>query len=263
MSETPLVDYPGNCHCGAFKFILKVPKLEKVLLCNCSICSRNGYLWVFPARPEDLVVIKGDENTTLKGYDFGSRGMTHRFCPTCGTSVLARVHARQSIGVNVRALTDADAFALEEDTFDGAALKPAYEAPTPLAVDPVDKDMQVYTGNCHCGAVKYAVQKDSPVTSALECNCSICYRDAALWIYPLKKLVTVQDTTNALVGYTFAKKTVEHQFCGNCGVALFERYQPRFRTLAINVRTMNDLVLAEVQIEKEDGKKDLPLYEVQ
>jgi hypothetical protein len=40
--------------------------------------EQNGYLWVFPARPEDLVVIKGDENTTLKGYDFGSRGMTHR-----------------------------------------------------------------------------------------------------------------------------------------------------------------------------------------
>ncbi|KAJ7248474.1 Mss4-like protein, partial [Mycena rebaudengoi] len=172
--------YPGNCHCGAFKFILNVPKLEKVHICNCSICSRNGYLWAFPLRLEDLVVIKGDENTTLKGYDFGNRGMTHKFCPTCGTSVLARAHARNFIGINARALTDADTFALEESPFDGAALKPAYEVPEPLAVDPMNDTMQVYTGNCHCGAIKYAVQKDSPVTTAVECNCSICYRARCL-----------------------------------------------------------------------------------
>ncbi|KAJ7248379.1 Mss4-like protein [Mycena rebaudengoi] len=261
MSETPLVDYPGNCHCGAFKFILKVPKLEKVLVCNCSICSRNGYQWAFPARPEDLVMIKGDENTTLKGYDFGNRGMTHKFCPTCGTSILVRVHAQNSIGVNVRALTDADTFALDENPFDGAALKPAYEAPKPVDIDPVDKSVQVHTGNCHCGAVKYALQTDSPVTSALGCNCSICYRDAALWIFPLKTLVTAQDTTNALVGYTFGPKKLAHEFCGICGVSLFGRSEGP--TLGINVRTINGIALAELQLKKHDGKATLPLYEVQ
>jgi hypothetical protein len=42
------------------------------------MAGQNGYRWAFPARPEDLVIIKGDENTTLKGYDFANRGMTHK-----------------------------------------------------------------------------------------------------------------------------------------------------------------------------------------
>jgi hypothetical protein len=78
----------------------------------------------------------------------------------------------------------------------------------------------------------------------------------------LKTLVTVQDTTNALVGYTFGPKKVAHEFCGICGVSLFERFDES-PELAINVRTMNDLALAELQLKKEDGKADLPLYEVQ
>ncbi|KAJ7202435.1 hypothetical protein C8J57DRAFT_1410046, partial [Mycena rebaudengoi] len=211
-----------------------------------------------------LVMIKGDENTTLKGYDFGNRGMTHKLCPTCGTSILARVHAQNSLGVNicVRALTDADTFALDESPFDGAALKPAYEAQKPVDIDPLDKTMQVHAGNCHCGAVKYALQTDSPVTSALECNCSICYGyDAALWIFPLKTLVTAQDTTNALVGYTFRPKKLAHEFCEICGVSLFGR--SKGPTLGINVRTINGIALAELQLKKYDGKATLPLYEVQ
>jgi hypothetical protein len=76
----------------------------------------------------------------------------------------------------------------------------------------------------------------------------------------LKTQVTVQDTTNALVRYTFGPKRVGHEFCGICGVAVFEPSGP---TLAINVRTMNDIVIAELLLEKLDGKADLPLYEVQ
>jgi hypothetical protein len=40
---------------------------------------QNGYLWVFPVRAEKkVVVIKGDESTTLKAYEFGNRAMTHK-----------------------------------------------------------------------------------------------------------------------------------------------------------------------------------------
>jgi hypothetical protein len=77
----------------------------------------------------------------------------------------------------------------------------------------------------------------------------------------LKTLFTVQDTTNALIGYTFWRKKVAHEFCGTCGVSLFERFESP--TLAINARTMNDLALTELQLQKADGKGILPLYEVQ
>jgi hypothetical protein len=90
-------------------------------------------------------------------------------------------------------------------------------------------------------------------------------QDGALWIYPLTKLVTLGDTS-ALVDYTFGSKTVVHQFCGICGVALFEKFlnpASRFRECtAINVRTTNELPAKEVRIQKTEGKSDLPLYQV-
>jgi len=32
--------YHGNCHCGAFKFAVKLPEVKDVYACNCSICVR-------------------------------------------------------------------------------------------------------------------------------------------------------------------------------------------------------------------------------
>ncbi|KAF8182133.1 Mss4-like protein, partial [Mycena galopus ATCC 62051] len=88
MSEAPcLIEYHGNCHCGTFKFKLTVPELREGLSCNCSICFKNGYIWTFPKR-DQFTVVKGNENTTLKSYQFGKQTMTHKFCPTCGTSVM-------------------------------------------------------------------------------------------------------------------------------------------------------------------------------
>ena len=38
--ETDLKVYKGNCHCGKYKFHLKIPELKKIRTCNCSICTR-------------------------------------------------------------------------------------------------------------------------------------------------------------------------------------------------------------------------------
>jgi hypothetical protein len=49
-SPTPeLKTYKGNCHCGAFKFNMKVPELTSFTECNCDICFKRGYKWVFPS----------------------------------------------------------------------------------------------------------------------------------------------------------------------------------------------------------------------
>ncbi|KAJ7133511.1 Mss4-like protein [Mycena epipterygia] len=115
MSETTappqLIDYRGNCHCGAFKFTLKTPEVKQAFACDCSIYSKNRYLWTYPARSEHFVVVEGDESRTLKSYEFGKRTMAHKFCPTCGTSVMSRIHDAsdgRSIAINIRALANVD-----------------------------------------------------------------------------------------------------------------------------------------------------------
>ncbi|KAJ7770988.1 glutathione-dependent formaldehyde-activating enzyme [Mycena maculata] len=262
-STAPLIDYRGNCHCGAFKFTFKAPALKQAYACNCSFCSKNGYLWAFPATSEDFVVVKGDEDSTLKTYEFGKHTMAHKFCPTCGTSVMARKHSGPGVGINIRALVDVDTATLEVITSDGAATEPPYQIPEPLAAGPVAEGTTVYTGSCHCGAVGYNVQSPEPITVAAACNCSICHRDAAMWIYVKTTAVSFKGL-DSLVEYTFGLKRTYHGFCGTCGVAINERFPTADREwrTALNIRTMNGVDLAAIDLELHDGKAKLPVYQV-
>lgn len=98
---TELKTYSGNCHCGAFKFHIRVPEITSVLDCDCSICFKKGYKWVFPGEG-GFVVDKGEG--TLKGYEFNHHIMSHQFCQNCGTSVLGKrkgMPPSQTYAVNV------------------------------------------------------------------------------------------------------------------------------------------------------------------
>jgi hypothetical protein len=80
MSETKpapapeLKTYYGNCHCGAFKFNVKLPELQQVNECNCSICFKKGYKWLYPT--EGCYTVEKGEGT-LKSYQFGTNTMYH------------------------------------------------------------------------------------------------------------------------------------------------------------------------------------------
>lgn len=39
-STPELKEYHGSCHCGGFKFSVKLAPLEKVTACNCSHCAK-------------------------------------------------------------------------------------------------------------------------------------------------------------------------------------------------------------------------------
>ncbi|KAJ7915117.1 Gfa-like protein, partial [Mycena leptocephala] len=92
------------------------------------------------------------------------------------------------------------------------------------------------------------------------CNCSICARDGALWIYPTTTAVTLKEL-DSLGEYTFGRKLVCHKFCTVCGVAI-GGILVAGRTTALNVRTMNGLDLSALEITKWDGKASLPAYKV-
>lgn len=84
-----LVPYAANCHCGAVTYTINFPSLfsgeNEVRRCNCSICTRDGYLLVYPNRT-DVIFHTGLDH--LRSYLFGSRTAPHKFFPACGSSVL-------------------------------------------------------------------------------------------------------------------------------------------------------------------------------
>ena len=84
--ESERVWYHANCHCANIRYKVQLPPLEtlEIMNCNCSICSKNGYMNVYPNR-RDIVFVSGED--TMKGYQFGNEKSTHQFCPMCGSSL--------------------------------------------------------------------------------------------------------------------------------------------------------------------------------
>ena len=75
-AEQNLKTYRGNCHCGDFVYEVDLPADMTVTTeCNCSICSKKGYLFAVPA-PGSFKMIKGDEKD-MTAYTFGPGTRPH------------------------------------------------------------------------------------------------------------------------------------------------------------------------------------------
>ena len=81
MTTDEMVTHAGGCHCGAVRFEVVAPKKIQVSECNCSMCSRAGYLHlVVPA--DRFSLLSGAE--ALKTYRFNTHTAKHLFCSVCG-----------------------------------------------------------------------------------------------------------------------------------------------------------------------------------
>ncbi|GAB1317432.1 Glutathione-dependent formaldehyde-activating enzyme [Madurella fahalii] len=225
--QKELRTYRGNCHCGAFVYEAELPEIRSVYDCNCSICHKKGYLWVFAeARFE---IVKGTDDV-LTRYNFGPNKFTHKFCPTCATPVMAEYANGGKRGLNVRAIQGIDTWALERRPYDGASVgvqyvPPEHKGPLPAAID----GHKLYTGSCHCGAVTVALMS-KPLDETfddemIECNCSICVRNGYRWIYPQNAQVVLFASDPSNIGrYGFARHVMNKTFCRICGVCMTNEY---------------------------------------
>jgi len=111
----------GSCHCGriAFEVDGEVGDIQKVFDCNCSHCSRKGYLLWF--RRRDQVHLKTPESD-MSTYLFNRHAIRHHFCPTCGCAPFGFGTAPDgtaTAAVNVRCLEGLDLATIERVPVDG------------------------------------------------------------------------------------------------------------------------------------------------
>ena len=112
--------YQGSCHCGRIRFDVD-NEPGQVFECNCSHCSRKGYLLWFVAR--DQVKLQTPESD-LATYTFNKHVIQHHFCPVCGCAPFGfgkDASGAATAAVNVRCLEDLDIGALERVPVDGRA----------------------------------------------------------------------------------------------------------------------------------------------
>lgn len=112
-----MVTHEGGCHCGAVKYEVDAPETLVVQECNCSICSKCGYLHlIVPASRFRL--LQGHQ--ILRTYTFGTHRAQHLFCRSCGIKSFYIPRSNpDGYSVNVRCL---DPFNIQDiviEKFDG------------------------------------------------------------------------------------------------------------------------------------------------
>jgi hypothetical protein len=106
----------GGCHCGRVRFRVAAD-LSRVTDCNCSICSKKGFLHLIVPRDQFELISGADALTT---YRFNTGVAQHTFCATCGIHPFYVPRSDpDKIDVNVRCLDGVDLATITLHRFDG------------------------------------------------------------------------------------------------------------------------------------------------
>jgi hypothetical protein len=99
-----VIKHTGGCHCGRVRFEVTAPAKIKVSECNCSICSKSGYLHLIVPGDRFKLLSGGD---VLTSYTFNTGTAKHLFCSVCGIKsfYVPRSHP-DGFSINARCLDE-------------------------------------------------------------------------------------------------------------------------------------------------------------
>ena len=110
--------YTGGCHCERVRFEVEM-EVTGAISCNCSICSKRGWLLTF-VPVTAFTLTKGEDELT--DYQFNKKMIHHLFCTTCGTASFGKGsdgNGNEMIAVNLRCIDDLDLASVPITSFDG------------------------------------------------------------------------------------------------------------------------------------------------
>lgn len=94
--------HTGGCHCGNVRFEVRTTADMSISQCNCSICTKSGYLALIV--PKDRFrLLSGHDSLTE--YAFNTGTAKHKFCTHCGIKSFYVPHSHpEGVSVNARCL---------------------------------------------------------------------------------------------------------------------------------------------------------------
>lgn len=112
-----MTTHRGGCHCGRVRFEVDAQAVIEATRCNCSICTKSGYLHLIVAA-DAFRLLEGEE--ALETYTFNTGTAKHRFCRHCGIKsfYVPRSHP-DGISVNVHCLDPETVRGVNVTAFDG------------------------------------------------------------------------------------------------------------------------------------------------
>ena len=117
MSKVKMHWRKGGCHCGAVTFEVHVPDEVELVDCNCSMCTKTGYLHLIVPKAR-FRILTGEKKLTT--YTFNTGAAKHFFCSVCGVKsfYVPRSHP-DGYSVNFRCLDAEDFTSVLTTEFDG------------------------------------------------------------------------------------------------------------------------------------------------
>lgn len=115
------MSYNGSCHCGKIAFEVE-GHIDSLMQCNCSICSKKGYLLWFA--PREKLKLKTPESN-LATYTFNKHQIKHHFCPTCGCAPFglgSDGQGNEMAAINARCLDEVEIEDFAINHIDGRSL---------------------------------------------------------------------------------------------------------------------------------------------
>ena len=114
--------------------------------------------------------------------------------------------------------------------------------------------MQEYLGGCHCGRVRFRVR--TSLRRAVECNCSMCSKKAALLVRVAADAFELLSGGDDLDTYRFGTRRAAHHFCRHCGIHTFLNPRAAPQAYSINLRCLDDFpaCLGDTEIAAFDGQ---------
>src|SRR6185369_349736 len=106
--------YDGQCHCEQVRFRVRTD-LATTTVCNCSMCTKKGFIHVIVPLEDFEILSARDELTT---YRFNTGVAKHTFCRTCGIHPFYVPRSDpDKVDVNARCLDGVDVAQLDPKPF--------------------------------------------------------------------------------------------------------------------------------------------------
>ncbi len=114
------MSHRGSCHCGQIRFEVQ-GEFDTAMECNCSHCSRKGYLLWFVPRNHLTLETPVD---ALGTYTFNKHAIRHHFCRQCGCAPFGFGASKgvEMAAINVRCLEGIELSSVKRKFIDGRSL---------------------------------------------------------------------------------------------------------------------------------------------
>lgn len=111
--------------------------------------------------------------------------------------------------------------------------------------------MGVWSGSCHCGAVRFRVEGE--IDELTRCDCSLCRRKGALMAKVPESGLVIEAGEENLTLYQWNTGVARHWFCRTCGIYPFHRKRSAPDSYGVNVGCLEEFDVTAYPYRLADG----------